>query len=157
MLVALLTESVDRNKCCGISAVGNVSRRSPHGERGSKFCIIAKLKIVKLSLSSRRAWIEIQMYSHTSYTVKSLSSRRAWIEIPVTSIVGGSFSVALLAESVDRNLCEVPLHRPFYVALLTESVDRNLCLLFLSACKIGRSPHGERGSKYKCTHIRRTR
>ena len=56
-----------------------------------------------LSLSARRAWIEIKSRLKVAEMVLSLSARRAWIEILV---VGGSVragAVALRKESVDRN------------------------------------------------------
>ena len=79
-------------------------RRSPHGERGLKFTGRIKMKKWLLSLSSRRAWIEIVDIEFDRkgkivalltesvdwnelaviiglWIAKSLSSRRAWIEI----------------------------------------------------------------------------
>ena len=58
-----------------------------------------------MSLSARRAWIEI-IKAVVSYNIKetSLSARRAWIEIvgaPEGAAVG---YVALRKESVDRNV-----------------------------------------------------
>ena len=56
----------------------------------------------------------------------SLSSRRAWIEMQ--NVYGAVYdkSVALLTESVDRNkLMQAETAQPV-VALLTESVDRNV-------------------------------
>ena len=56
-----------------------------------------------MSLSSRRAWIEITLVRHKTLSfMKSLSSRRAWIEI---------------------NKQKIPLHWPEGVALLAEGVD----------------------------------
>ena len=55
------------------------------------------------SLSARRAWIEIKSRLKVAEMVLSLSARRAWIEILV---VGGSVragAIALRKESVDRN------------------------------------------------------
>ena len=37
----------------------------------------------------------------------SLSARRAWIEIETASVVGGAYPVALRKESVDRNAGEL--------------------------------------------------
>ncbi len=36
--------------------------RSPHGERGLKFYMLNLVTIILVSLSSRRAWIEITCY-----------------------------------------------------------------------------------------------
>ena len=104
-----------------------------------------------LSLSSRRAWIEIWYRPPEQYhprvalltesvdrncleflqlaiILASLSSRRAWIEIETGREWTMTDTVALLTESVDRNRCRVPLTGFPAVALLTESVDRNLYL-----------------------------
>ena len=59
----------------------------------------------------------------------SPSSRRAWIEILLYSLTSVAKRVALLAEGVDRNI--VPLEQVIYcrVALLAEGVDRNILSL----------------------------
>ncbi len=55
-----------------------------------------------VSLSSRRAWIEIvKSQSLDAHVPQSLSSRRAWIEIPLASAWSACRPVALLTESVD--------------------------------------------------------
>ena len=59
---------------------------------------------MSVSLSARRAWIEIVDPDADSLTDESLSARRAWIEIQ-NSIRRCLMSVvALRKESVDRNL-----------------------------------------------------
>mgnify|MGYP006980332832 CR=1 FL=1 len=59
--VALRKESVDRNST---------------GLASSRACI--------MSLSARRAWIEMEHPQHKLVSMlKSLSARRAWIEIPI--------------------------------------------------------------------------
>ena len=79
-----------------------------------------------LSLSARRAWIEMaNALPITSPITKSLSARRAWIEIPITLDSGalpGSLSArrAWIEISVTRYK---PTPKP--VALRKESVDRN--------------------------------
>ena len=55
--------------------------RSPHGERGLKLQASRIHHPESLSLSSRRAWIEILGRHKGCDGVMSLSSRRAWIEI----------------------------------------------------------------------------
>ena len=56
----------------------------------------------------------------------SPSSRRAWIEILVWSLTFHVLCVALLAEGVDRNKIQLPHTRyGSRVALLAEGVDRN--------------------------------
>ena len=80
-----------------------------------------------MSLSARRAWIEISIDDlEPSNTRRSLSARRAWIEITLPSITRYFFDVALRKESVDRNNVRGPTTtRPSIVALRKESVDRN--------------------------------
>ena len=56
----------------------------------------------------------------------SLSARRAWIEICLKSLLSAIALVALRKESVDRNTPRtVTPSRIFVVALRKESVDRN--------------------------------
>ena len=98
----------------------------------------------------------------------SLSARRAWIEIFYYADKDCDWVVALRKESVDRNIRRMPLIRFSRVALRKESVDRNdvirpaidVFLASLSArrawieiiqkiahlcLKPRRSPQGERG------------
>ena len=128
LLVALLTESVDRNRAShnwGSSAsvallTESVDRNAVESAVQSLSVAVALLTesvdrngnmetafVLDLcaSLSSRRAWIEITGTIPSSWTDSpSLSSRRAWIEIARRSDTAGSPSeVALLTESVDRN------------------------------------------------------
>ena len=55
----------------------------------------------------------------------SLSARRAWIEIVPLSLVVFSIVVALRKESVDRNSVIIHIMQNRWVALRKESVDRN--------------------------------
>ena len=56
----------------------------------------------------------------------SLSARRAWIEIPGFGVEIDGVSVALRKESVDRNIRRCLMSVVFLlVALRKESVDRN--------------------------------
>ena len=99
----------------------------------------------------------------------SLSARRAWIEINQRSEIGSSSNVvALRKESVDRNnktcllllstMLSLSARRAWIeitsavrwalvrrVALRKESVDRNISYYQCVAAGIGRSPQGERG------------
>ena len=60
-----------------------------------------------LSLSARRAWIEILYYGDDlTFADGSLSARRAWIEITKWFNNYGRIHVALRKESVDRNISE---------------------------------------------------
>ena len=83
---------------------------------------------LKVSPSSRRAWIEICCPSmRFLQRTRSPSSRRAWIEIDKLGTMTVFFPVALLAEGVDRNLlCQQLCEQGGKVALLAEGVDRNL-------------------------------
>ena len=56
-----------------------------------------------MSLSARRAWIEITLPSIAGYLFWSLSARRAWIEIEAPTTQDCRHAVALRKESVDRN------------------------------------------------------
>ena len=79
--------------------------------------------IGSVSLSARRAWIEINVLVCSAGLEQSLSARRAWIEILRLITLLKVFSVALRKESVDRNFVPFGVIRP----------------------AIGRSPQGERG------------
>ena len=148
-MVALLTESVDWNENF-INIKNPIKSRSPHGERGLKYSLYLSIWICStLSLSSRRAWIEmiIILESISPFKVALLTESVDW-----NRMVGWgylySFAVALLTESVDWNmgrqrsrkvhLSSLSSRRAWieinlddyttdgtYVALLTESVDWN--------------------------------
>ena len=79
-------------------------------------------------------------------SVLSLSARRAWIEIsqsPVKSVQ--CFPVALRKESVDRNDNGAAVAVSDLVALRKESVDRNSPVSASTNHAACRSPQGERG------------
>ena len=123
--VALRKESVDRNK--------------------SRFYYF---DLSRLSLSARRAWIEIGLSCIDSVPYQSLSARRAWKEIVEGVYDTVTREVALRKESVDRNhddmlryrdaeqslsarrawieIYNIRIHqKKEKVALRKESVDRN--------------------------------
>ena len=76
----------------------------------------------------------------------SLSARRAWIEIFIMQTWMPIGCVALRKESVDRNFYYADMDADWVrVALRKESVDRNKMLLRDSTGRSGRSPQGERG------------
>ena len=56
-----------------------------------------------MSLSARRAWIEMRKIEPRILLNLSLSARRAWIEIDVEGKLDADLVVALRKESVDRN------------------------------------------------------
>ena len=122
-----------------------------------------------MSLSARRAWIEIKGGLLASVSSSgSLSARRAWIEMVCFNVIDHSAHVALRKESVDRNIIVSAVLLMYSVALRKESVDRNQGVHYdnynlhwsLSARRAwieisieevskyvvkGRSPQGERG------------
>ena len=122
-----------------------------------------------MSLSARRAWIEIavqelipltdpvahpkesvdrnrEQFKYVVQCRKSLSARRAWIEIPGFGLEIDGVSVALRKESVDRNnAMQVIVIVMDTVALRKESVDRNMDNIKFSWNGYCRSPQGERG------------
>ena len=76
----------------------------------------------------------------------SLSARRAWIEILALRLDDMSAAVALRKESVDRNiLAHATSRASTRVALRKESVDRNFDTMQIVVIIMGRSPQGERG------------
>ena len=98
-----------------------------------------------MSLSARRAWIEIRLADMSTAWNRSLSARRAWIEIlsaVVTELLILSLSARRawieIASSLDDILAGV-------VALRKESVDRNLGYNYSFELFKRRSPQGERG------------
>ena len=101
-----------------------------------------------MSLSARRAWIEMQVFQRIAKPFRSLSARRAWIEIFGRSVEFHLFASSLsarrawieiefpqlhkaLAQSLSarRAWIEIAVIRravwAYYVALRKESVDRN--------------------------------
>ena len=87
------------------------------------------------SLSSRRAWIEIARSSDDGEgACGSLSSRRAWIEIMIQG-----YKL--------RNIQSLSSRRAW--------IEMSW-LIFWSSTLMGRSPHGERGLKYRSGRATRT-
>ena len=79
-------------------------------------------------------------------TKMSLSARRAWIEIVKLFRQNYECFVALRKESVDRNCCRTLAPGGLGgVALRKESVDRNLAVWAVEHAYQRRSPQGERG------------
>ena len=89
-----------------------------------------------MSLSARRAWIEIDWAKALFRYLGSLSARRAWIEIAQRPEPAARVCVALRKESVDRNLGNNPKINIGYVALRKESVDRNIGVDEFQRCKV---------------------
>ena len=65
------------------------------------------------------------------FVLLSLSARRAWIEIVYPGTWSGSILVALRKESVDRNREVFGIPYSAVVALRKESVDRNFGFSYL--------------------------
>ena len=85
-----------------------------------------------VSLSARRAWIEIGLTIRARFALMmSLSARRAWIEIMQPAVTPAKNKVALRKESVDRNLYGSVRCAGRAVALRKESVDRNVYPVFV--------------------------
>ena len=144
-VVALRKESVDRNL-------------------PDHVCLVA----LYMSLSARRAWIEITRRTYhkdesqvalrkesvdrnkisenlTDRKRRSLSARRAWIEID------SDFSAPATSMSLSARRAWIEIMNLIWtgfwrrVALRKESVDRNCGCLLCAALDAGRSPQGERG------------
>ena len=124
--------------------------RSPHGERGLKFGVVASalpsaaslssrrtwIEIARnrfrpcrkpRSLSSRRTWIEMLLITNSTYLDTSLSSRRTWIEIMLTGLNISAYK----SLSSRRTWIEIS------------------CATRRSSRSSRRSPHGERGLKWR--------
>ena len=98
-----------------------------------------------LSLSARRAWIEIVSDSLPALKL-TVALRKESVDrnCPGTNTIL-STTVALRKESVDRNLLSRHLGSIPKVALRKESVDRNVKKCIEKRDRAGRSPQGERG------------
>ena len=82
-------------------------------------------RLALLSLSARRAWIEIASGTLSDTSDVSLSARRAWIEIFLWVLTGG-LNLSLSARRAwIEILYKLDINRTAKVALRKESVDRN--------------------------------
>ena len=117
--VALLAESVDWNMILSI------------------WCILMPVALLAESVD----WNNVNQITISQYE-RSLSSRRAWIEIQQTVLMILVLLVALLAESVDWNIVETLTHQNFwwcrsprgerglkYIVLLNNSISKAVALL----------------------------
>ncbi len=121
-VVALRKESVDRNICIIEKTIAfYVALRKESVDRNSTY--VTRLPRCQVSLSARRAWIEIFWAGGRETLSWSLSARRAWIEMMFWLFLPSWSLVALRKESVDRNS--------------TGSASFRACIC--------RSPQGERG------------
>ena len=99
-----------------------------------------------LSLSARRAWIEITAETPKPSTCASLSARRAWIEIAVRAVDTAQRCVALRKESVDRNWSIADTDSLTVLSLSARRAWIEIVWIGAMrwACR-SRSPQGERG------------
>ena len=101
---------------------------------------------VYVSLSARRAWIEITAQTARNTSIASLSARRAWIEIDIPANLDADRAVALRKESVDRNLLSLLLLLISFLSLSARRAWIEIKLAKTSRTENeGRSPQGERG------------
>ena len=100
-----------------------------------------------MTVALRKESVDRNMLSPLTITRSkmSLSARRAWIEIRQRTHSQPFHSVALRKESVDRNDYGKPRMDREAVALRKESVDRNKSGRINYTKTRGRSPQGERG------------
>ena len=130
-MVALRKESVDRNNHhLAVDLVESVALRKESVDRNS--FNPQQWHLAQQSLSARRAWIEILIFSRQVCLTWSLSARRAWIEIKKIGRLLVAVRVALRKESVDRNREQFKYVVQCRVALRKESVDRNKTLIVLT-------------------------
>ena len=99
-----------------------------------------------LSLSARRAWIEIQDKRHPHHEEEVALRKESVDRNQGTKPTEQTQKVALRKESVDRNITsrQLPTPKP-PVALRKESVDRNCAMQIVIIVVDSRSPQGERG------------
>ena len=135
---------MDRNTACAkLASLASVALRKESVDR-NHFCRFHQ-QIVNVSLSARRAWIEINIACATGFSA-SVALRKESVDrnSNIAKKVLTSM-VALRKESVDRNFDAVQIVIVVVVALRKESVDRNVNLRVVDGSKSCRSPQGERG------------
>ena len=86
--------------------------------------VIVSVPLVALRKESVDRNAHVMLWLKNSHV--SLSARRAWIEICLKSLLSAIALVALRKESVDRNKRTHRIQTIAQVALRKESVDRNL-------------------------------
>ena len=104
------------------------------------------MALLWVSLSARRAWIEIACRRATRQKARSLSARRAWIEIIQDAYNGFAKQVALRKESVDRNAAHGVSQAQARKSLSARRAWIEMRIFWmLTIIWAGRSPQGERG------------
>ena len=146
LVVALRKESVDRNSIAPASMrVSIVALRKESVDRNLWWGV--RKAVGSLSLSARRAWIEIGSAETAKTSIgESLSARRAWIEIPAGCWRESRRAVALRKESVDRNYrCRCARYSRYWSLSARRAwIEISCCHCFPGQCEC-RSPQGERG------------
>ena len=101
-----------------------VALRKESVDRNSR--LLAMLILVHMSLSARRAWIEMQVFQRIAKPFRVALRKESVDRNFAPGQLGASFSlVALRKESVDRNQLRGGPAAAENVALRKESVDRN--------------------------------
>ena len=93
-----------------VNNIQTTESRSPRGERGLKYCLFATLALTRATVALLAESVDWnrQILQKCKLLSVSLSSRRAWIEIKIyLSRAKISEIVALLTESVDWNPCPI--------------------------------------------------
>ena len=99
-----------------------------------------------MSLSARRAWIEIHLFASSGVDFTVALRKESVDRNMIVLVARLMYSVALRKESVDRNnTMQVIVIVMDTVALRKESVDRNRLTLSVRLLMFCRSPQGERG------------
>ena len=86
LAVALRKESVDRNTVDEVQddEEQTVALRKESVDRNIP--VLGRVRFLTMSLSARRAWIEMRKITITVDDVTSLSARRAWIEMLISAL-----------------------------------------------------------------------
>ena len=124
--------------------MSRVALRKESVDRNNQLYINRTAKAV--SLSARRAWIEMSICTTLRCLLVSLSARRAWIEMMVSLTLPLFGAVALRKESVDRNIWVDKTQSPPSVSLSARRAWIEISTYVIRLpCTQGRSPQGERG------------
>ena len=127
-----------------INGVSYVALRKESVDRNSTY--VTRLPRCQVSLSARRAWIEISIDDlEPSKTRRSLSARRAWIEIQISvSTVVGVLSLSARRAWIEIKKVLISMYT--YGSLSARrawiEITQGVFNLFSNP---GRSPQGERG------------
>ena len=136
---------MDRNADGAVSGSGAYVSLSARRAWIEIFCPSPQVKPVRVALRKESVDRNAQLYYMWLLCRASLSARRAWIEI-VRLVNGAGLSRSLSARRAWIEMLESKQIDPsVMVALRKESVDRNTYLLGIVVLLSCRSPQGERG------------